>query len=49
MGMNSLSQYEMSKLSEDNDKNIYIKNVVGIEDADVRSIQLTLYTISDFL
>lgn len=49
MNINSLANYDMSKLAADNKENKYVKDIVGIDNSDVRSIQLTMYTISDFL
>lgn len=50
MGMISLANYETSKLYGGEDaKWGIVKDIVGIDNADVRSIQLTMFTISDFL
>lgn len=50
MGMSSLANYETSKLYAGEDtKWGVVKDIIGIDNADVRSIQLTMFTISDFL
>lgn len=49
MNIINLSNYEKSKLAEESGNNKYVKDVVGIDNSDVRSIQLTMFTISDFL
>lgn len=49
MGMTSLDNYDLAKISQEHKDNQYINGVVGLDNNDVRSIQLTLYTITDFL
>lgn len=45
----NMANYAKSKLAENSGNNKYVKDVVGIDNADVMSIQMTMFTVTDFL